>query len=426
MMRRSSLLALLALTSALLVTTPVSAASTQDPAAPAATFEWTPGPVNQGEEATVAVTATNLTQITRVYLFRTENYPDKNFERLDYIGPSDPDTVLPLPTDKAGDHSYTVLVGDPPGEPGYITDDEHTLTVTGTQAALDATFPAARLRAGTPAAITGAATGTPGRTVQLQRRARNDTWVPLAETTTGTDGTFTLPAPTWWATGHTLRVYAPATGTDGAVASTTGTLRVTTGTKPRHGRTYTYLHGKTAPARWDPCRPLTYQVNPQRMPAGGLTEIRRALHQVTLATGLRFTYTGKTRFIPHRNNTTDRPVPGADLAIAWATPRQVPALTRTPGIGGAQRIDRGTGQVGELTNGYVVLNAQTRLAKKARANRAAWRQVLLHQAGHVVGLGDVRDKRQVMHRTRRTPASFAAGDLRGLAVVGADAGCFTN
>jgi hypothetical protein len=50
---------------------------------------------------------------------------------------------------------------------------------------------------------------------------------------------------------------------------------------------------------------------------------------------------------------------------------------------------------------------------------------LIHELGHAVGLDHVGDPRQMMYPApTRHAASYAKGDLRGLAKVGVGAGCF--
>jgi hypothetical protein len=52
-----------------------------------------------------------------------------------------------------------------------------------------------------------------------------------------------------------------------------------------------------------------------------------------------------------------------------------------------------------------------------------WGQVLLHELGHVMGLGHVNDPNQVMYPTTANALEYGAGDLAGLYAVGPAQGC---
>lgn len=57
-----------------------------------------------------------------------------------------------------------------------------------------------------------------------------------------------------------------------------------------------------------------------------------------------------------------------------------------------------------------------------------WGRIMLHELGHVVGLGHVSDPNQVMHGPITDPSSatnsaYGIGDLAGLRLLGRQAGC---
>jgi len=283
-------------------------------------------------------------------------------------------------------------------------------------------LPSGTVAAGARVTITGTAPAPAGRTVSLQSRTTNG-WITLGETEAGADGRFRFAAPTWWAARQVLRVYAPKVGDAAAVASTTGTLRVTRRYAPRPGTAYRHLGG--VKARWDACRVVTYRVNPDRMPPGALRDVREAFRRVSEATGLRFSYAGNTSFVPYRPESKSR-LTNADLAIAWATPRLVPGLDGPVlGLGGYASVAGDAGW-NRIVQGFVLLDSTSRQAAGFGGRRSATRGLLLlHELGHAIGLDHVRDSRQVMYPVLMPqPAQYAAGDLRGLAAVGAGRGCF--
>jgi hypothetical protein len=298
-------------------------------------------------------------------------------------------------------------------------------TSTARPSTITAHLPTGTYRAGARAVVTGVVSGAAGRPVLVQVKGGNGTWMTLSRTTTAKDGTFTVAAPTWWVAHQRLRAYAPAAGADAAVATPTGAIDVTRTYTPRAGTAFSYLLGQAA--RWDPCRPITYRVNPSRLPGDGLAQVRAGFRAVSQATGLRFRYVGGTTFVPFKKGQKWTAHPAdADFAIAWSTPTVVPDLSgSTLGVGGAQGV-RADGPV-ELVHGQVALDATTRWAGTEASVRRERRALVLHEIGHAIGLGHVSDRRQIMFGTLSDSIpQYAAGDLRGLVAVGARGGCIAD
>jgi hypothetical protein len=193
----------------------------------------------------------------------------------------------------------------------------------------------------------------------------------------------------------------------------------------RGGIQFAWLSGASH-ARWDPCAgPITYRVNPRHLPRRGLGDIERAFAQISAASGLSFSYVGRTSFVPHRKgqNPLANPPGDADAHIAWTTPRIAPSLRAAAGYGGAAWGGRNSA----LRNGTVVLDITDDMGRTAKQRHTNRMTLLLHEFGHLVGLTHVKDPRQIMHPgTYPRRARYAAGDLRGLAAVGAGHGCVTN
>ena len=269
---------------------------------------------------------------------------------------------------------------------------------------------------------TGTVSGPAARKVRLQARTAGG-WLTLTEQASANDGSFTLPVPTWWVRKQVLRVFVPPTADHAAAATATSTVTVTRRYTPRRGTAYRHLGG--VKARWDPCRTITYRVNPQRMPHGALVDVRQAVMRVSEATGLRFAYAGTTSFVPYRRGAT-RGLVGADVAVAWASPRLVPSLAgRVLGQGGYAAFNGRDWD--RIAHGYVVLDSTERLAGGFAGKRTSRGLLLLHELGHTLGLDHVGDSAQVMYPTLLPRvAEYASGDLRGLAAVGASRGCFAD
>jgi hypothetical protein len=271
-------------------------------------------------------------------------------------------------------------------------------------------------------AITGQVTGPAGRLVLVQARAGQG-WVTLGETTSRVDGTFSLATPTWWVGRLSLRTFAPATSeAAGAASTTTAILTVNGRYRPRGGTAFRHLGGYRA--RWEPCDDISYRVNPHRMPAGAMRDVAEAFRRLSEASGLRFSYAGPTSFVPYARRSR-RATSNADVVLAWAPPRAVPSLAGTVvGLGGYAGAGTSTGWT-RITQGYVVLDSTSRLHRGFAGRRSTRGMTLLHELGHAVGLDHVNDRRQVMYPViLPREAQYAAGDLRGLAAVGAARGCF--
>ena len=181
------------------------------------------------------------------------------------------------------------------------------------------------------------------------------------------------------------------------------------------------------PARWDPCTPIRYVVNPAWMPHAGRADLAEALRRISAVSGLQFVDEGDTDELPSLARDAYQPdrygERWAPLLVTW-----VPPASTDVGIGGgiqgvslAVAVPGADG--GSIVTGQVVLDADRRLASGFGPGSTDG-EVLLHELAHAVGLGHVDDPTQVMYfRTTNSESQFGAGDRAGLAALGAPAGC---
>ncbi len=155
--------------------------------------------------------------------------------------------------------------------------------------------------------------------------------------------------------------------------------------------------GPLGPARRDPCKALVWQFNPSAQPPGGEQLVRDVIGELSVDTGLAFTFGGYTTRAPLSQSTTD-----PTMVIGWVANLQND----------------------ELIAGGAALNASA--AIPAAWGSAGWKVVLLHELGHAIGLDHVSDPTQVMYPIFVTPLdSYQWGDLNGLRALGAAAGCIS-
>lgn len=230
---------------------------------------------------------------------------------------------------------------------------------------------------------------------------------------------------------------AAGTGVSSAAQASLASLATSTtaalSTAPGRAGAYSFLAkvGKK-PVRWNPCHRIRYRANLAEAPHHALRQVKKALRRVHHGSGLRFHYLGKTRVKP---NPSGRHYPGrTELVVGWLRPSQTRYLTKgVAGQGGGQWIIyRYHGhRVGQIRTGFAVLNAKLngRLANGFGAGhrygeQGTEGQLLMHELGHVVGLGHVQNKPQIMYpMLTHKIARWGAGDLNGLERVGRSQGC---
>lgn len=285
--------------------------------------------------------------------------------------------------------------------------------------------------AGERVQVTGAARPASAvHRVVLQRRTP-DGWTRVAAVSPGT-ARYSFRLPTGWYGQFTYRVVASGRDGAGSTVSATRRIRVVPAYDPR-GSAHAHQLVAEPVARWEPCRVIGYRLNTAQADPGARRDIRGALRRVYQATGLRFVYRGTTGIIPQ--DFVNAYPDDTDLVIAWARPSQSRLLSRNGGsplgVGGAAwalgfRNADGSA-ASRIDSGYVVLDSTQQDRLRAGFGRGVTRgELLMHEIGHAVGLQHVDDRRQLMYPLMQPgPARWGAGDLAGMAKVGAHRGCLS-
>ena len=188
------------------------------------------------------------------------------------------------------------------------------------------------------------------------------------------------------------------------------------------GYAFLLTHPDGSPVAFDPCRPIHVVVRPDEEPPGGRALLLSVLGELSAATGLRFVDDGATDEAPSEQRAAYQPDRYGDrwapVLVDWSSPAETPMLT--DGILGRAGPDPyGGGSDTRYVSGMAVFNAPALRAKLTTGEDGKARAVLLHELGHLVGLGHVSDPFQVMYDTNSYPlARYQAGDLRGLELLG--------
>jgi len=206
-----------------------------------------------------------------------------------------------------------------------------------------------------------------------------------------------FPSPT-----RVLRAPAPVPGTGG----------------------YTVLDARSngQAVTWDPCQPIHFVVRRDGEIPGGRVLLDQAMAEISKDTGLFFMDDGTTTEPPVPNRNAYQPdrygKAWAPVLITWSNPTEYPGLAGdVVGLAGPVAVG---GKNAHIVSGEVVFDAPdlTELEGVPDGSTFAY-DVMLHELGHLVGLGHIDDVNSVMNPVSSRPLrGYSQGDLRGLAAVG--------
>ncbi|WP_127479003.1 matrixin family metalloprotease [Nocardioides pantholopis] len=191
-------------------------------------------------------------------------------------------------------------------------------------------------------------------------------------------------------------------------------------TVPDGGGSYSFAvtqPGSEDPVGWNPCTSITYVVNPEGAPDDWPALLEDSVSVIEDATGLDFEDGGTTedRQFERRTTALGR---GGPVLIGWADDEEMGSLSGdVAGVGGSAYVEQGGRR--RFVTGSVALDVEVYddLAER-RDGREQMRAILIHELGHVVGLGHVADPGELMYGQNLARTDLGPGDLEGLARLG--------
>jgi hypothetical protein len=203
------------------------------------------------------------------------------------------------------------------------------------------------------------------------------------------------------------------------------------GAKPTEGPGFLFLDrtDQGTPTRWNPCQPIHYVVNDSLAPPGSLADVHEAVRRISAATGIAFVFEGTTDeqatiyrevFQPDRYGKRWAPV-----LIAWADPGTSDIPFRRGdrvAAGVAVPVIPPTRIEDVYVSGWVAINADD---PNPPGFDLPGEQgpVILHELGHLMGLGHVRSVGELMNPSGGGVTDLGPGDREGLRELGASGGC---
>jgi hypothetical protein len=265
------------------------------------------------------------------------------------------------------------------------------------------------------------------RVVKLEMKLPSG-WRKVSSDRTNSQGEFRVRAKTnWYHRELKMRLVVMPTDTaDGDHTSSRGFT-----VKPEYRpRGTSGKWSRIAPGyrvQYDACTPVRWRLNNHNAPAGVRSEVRRAVKQLAKSTGIKFVYAGRTRAIPG----SSRPWPNnTQLVVAWASPGQTDWDLYGNVIGRGGQLETAYARNGDdqrvyqITRGGLVLDNTFRAPAGFRGPNARG-SIIVHELGHVVGLGHTNQRVQQMYPSAENVGNgvYQAGDLTGLRKVGLTTGC---
>jgi hypothetical protein len=184
--------------------------------------------------------------------------------------------------------------------------------------------------------------------------------------------------------------------------------------------TYSFLETVDGhPVTYSSCRLIQVAIYPAGGPPNAEKLVREAVEQMRTATGLDIVVAGVFGgHAPNWNFEAGPIYPDDPISVSWQDGDAIAELTdHTAGLGGS-RILTGRNGSKRLVAGTIAVSRDYYALLTERRDHGEALAVLLHEFGHVFGLGHVDSPRELMSKHNGDLTSFGPGDLEGLRLLG--------
>lgn len=183
---------------------------------------------------------------------------------------------------------------------------------------------------------------------------------------------------------------------------------------------------------WDPCRTIYWVVNPENEPEGARKLMAEAFAQIESRTGLNFEFFGETyETYSAKRSPVNSAYPKFDsswspVVINYLSGELFDKAVVASGNGGEENVAAFAGPDSAFdknskavyVSGTVTISADWFEKSMIDWGKPGTRAVFLHELGHLVGLGHVKEPQEIMYAENNGQEQLGPGDKRGLALAG--------
>lgn len=181
--------------------------------------------------------------------------------------------------------------------------------------------------------------------------------------------------------------------------------------------------GSQEPVTYGACRTVQVEINSDGEVPGGSQLVLDSMAHISELSGVTLDYSGPSTERP--DAWSERMSSGGlrsdpPVLVSWSDEDETPRLEGDiVGIGGSISVRGGGDPRSRYVTGSVTLDGpDLHEIAEGRDGQAKVRAVILHELGHLVGLGHVQDSGELMSETNSGQLDFGPGDREGLARLG--------